>query len=181
MGPEHYPLVPLPSPTEYFPETSCLVFSNTRFSVYLTPGASLGVYLPSAYAEWGALLTRVCLTRYVPLSGFFTLSAVFFSPNLPGFFHPGTLLGFSLQSLPFRKSGSASRRPLPSCHSYLAPSMAGGVVSWPDPSGKETRYVGFRAFFPLGVRSRGSGGLAKTVVGALLGFFLSRVLSLSMT
>jgi len=39
------------------------------------------------------------------------------------------------------------------------------------PLGQETQYVGFRVFFSLGVRSRGSGGLARPVVGALLGFF----------
>lgn len=118
---------------------------------------------------------RVCLARHVPLSGFPTLSAVFFSPNLPGFFHPGTLLGFSLQSFPFRKSGKASRRPLPSCHSCSALSMANRVVSLPDPSGETTGHVGFRAFFPSGVRSRESRGLARPVVGALLGFLLFRV------
>jgi arginyl-tRNA--protein-N-Asp/Glu arginylyltransferase len=37
-------------------------------------------------------------------------------------------LGFSLQSFPFRKSGNTSRRPLPSCHSCLALSMASCAV-----------------------------------------------------
>lgn len=141
---------------------------------------SHGVSLPSAFADRGACYLRVCLARHVPLSGFPTLSAFFFSPNLPGFFHPGTLLGFALQSFPFRKSGKASRRPLPSCHSCSALSMASRAVCLPDPSGETTWHVGFRAFFPSGVRSHRSGGLAGPAVGALLGFLLFRVF-ISMT
>jgi len=36
--------------------------------------------------------------------GLVTSSAVYSSRHLPGFFHPGTLMGFALQSFPFRKS-----------------------------------------------------------------------------
>lgn len=109
-----------------------------------------------------ARFTWVCLTQHVPLSGFFTLSAACFSPTLPGFFHPGTLLGFSLQSLPFRKSRHTSRCPFALL--LLAPLVDHGPTLEYQLQG----LVPFRSPFTRVWR------LAKRVAGALLGFFLFR-------
>lgn len=168
---KHHPLVPLPSLSErYTPKH--LARDRQRWpdrqNLYF-PSASPGVYLPSAYAEWGAHLTRVCLTRYVPLTGFFTLSAVFFSPNLPGFFHPGTLLGFSLQSLPFRKSGNASSAP-----TTLLPFSPCAIHGWNaslyPARARRNRASRLQGFVPFRSPFSRAWGLAKPVVGALLGF-----------
>jgi hypothetical protein len=98
-----------------------------------------------------------------PLSGFLL-------PKPPGFFSPRNALGI----LPSEPSLPKEREHL-SAPSALLPFIPRTIHGWqraslPDPSDKEAWYVGFRAFFPLGVRSRGSGGLARPVVGALLGF-----------
>jgi len=74
------------------------------------PSASHGVLFPSAYAARGVRCTRVYLTRHVPLSRFRTSSAASSSPRLPGLFHPGTLLGFPLQSFSPSEELYASRR-----------------------------------------------------------------------
>lgn len=56
----------------------------------------------------GVRFTWAYLTQQVPLSRFRTSAAVYSSLRLSGLFHPETLLGFALQSLPFR----VSRTPL---------------------------------------------------------------------
>jgi hypothetical protein len=63
-----------------------------------TPGSSLKVFYPSSVQAAGVHSTRVCLTRYVPHTGFLTLCAVYSSCRRPVLFHTGPLMGF----FPFR-------------------------------------------------------------------------------
>lgn len=99
----------------------------------------------------GARITRVYQARHDPLTRFRTLSAVCFSLALPGLFHPGTLMGFSLQSVILRRSRSASRRPLPSCcyprrHSGMTPTAS-------PPRRERRREASFRVLLPFGART----------------------------
>jgi hypothetical protein len=116
-GSECHPLVPLPSPSEFYPQ-------RTRLRMYrggqtalrnLLLSASPGVLVPTAFYGTGSPYNSGLPHPTHSALRVSTLPAVFVSPILPGLFHPGTLLGFSLQSLPFQKSRRASRRPLPSC------------------------------------------------------------------
>jgi hypothetical protein len=59
---------------------------------------SHGVCLPSTFEEGRVHLSGVCLTPYVALPGFLTLSALYSPPNRPALFHAGDVLGV----LPFR-------------------------------------------------------------------------------
>jgi hypothetical protein len=89
-------------------------------------------------SERRARLTRVYLARHVPLSGFLTLSTVFFSSLLPGLFHPGTLLGFSLQSFPFQEIGCSFQSPIPSCRLRYLNTLHGGWWFLSQPGLSET-------------------------------------------
>jgi hypothetical protein len=53
---------------------------------------------PSAQSTWQVHLTRVCLTRYVPPTGFRTPLTACSSPDYPALFHAGALMEFQ----PFR-------------------------------------------------------------------------------
>jgi len=55
---------------------------------------SLEVLAPSAYSVCGAHLPRACLTRYVALSGFLNLRALYFSTAFRPYFMPVTPMGF---------------------------------------------------------------------------------------
>jgi hypothetical protein len=64
----------------------------------------------------GAHLPRACLTRYVALTGFLSLLALYFSRRLPALFHAGNALGVPpSRAFPPRQAGTPSRGPLPSC------------------------------------------------------------------
>jgi len=84
----------------------------------------------------------------------FAPSQRFASPcSCPGLFHPGTLLGFALQSLPFRESRNASQRPVPSCRSPPRSSPWRRAPVPPGPGPDDSARCGFRGFFSPGVRS----------------------------
>jgi hypothetical protein len=80
----------------------------------------------------GAHFTRVCLTRYVALSGFLNLLALCFSRRLPALFHAGNAHGVppfrafppppSLDSL----SGSRSLLPSTAANGSTSGPLAGG-------------------------------------------------------
>lgn len=91
------------------------ILSGGQTAYFLILGASLGVLIPTALYRTGSPYNSGLPRPTLSAPRVSTLSAVFVSPILPGLFHPGALLGFSLQSLPFQKSRRASRRPLPSC------------------------------------------------------------------
>jgi hypothetical protein len=102
--------------------TRLRIYRGGQTTSVLLLSASPGVFVPTAFygtgSPYNSGLTSPDTLRsqgFDPLSGFRL-------PVLPGLFHPGTLLGFSLQSLPFQKSRRASRRPLPSCRYRLASS-----------------------------------------------------------
>lgn len=64
----------------------------------------------------GAHYSRACLTRYVALSGFLNLLALYFSRRLPALFHAGNAHGvLPSRAFPPRQAGTSSRGPLPSC------------------------------------------------------------------
>jgi hypothetical protein len=54
---------------------------------------SHGISAPTAFVKSEVHLLRVCLARYVPLSGFFNLLGISSSRNLPVLFHTGNALG----------------------------------------------------------------------------------------
>jgi len=56
---------------------------------------SHGISFPTAHDESEVHLTRVCLTRYVPLTGFLNLLGLYSSRNLPVLFHTGDAHGIS--------------------------------------------------------------------------------------
>jgi hypothetical protein len=83
----------------------------------VSAAASPGVPSPMAPSVQEVHLPRVCLARFVPPSGFLNLLAASSSPHLVALFHATSAWGFSLQSFPLPRSGSVSRRPMPSCRS----------------------------------------------------------------
>jgi hypothetical protein len=114
--------VPAPAGTCYAP---CLSAPELTLSFRVSPdltatgkpaAGSPGVLSPSAFAAPEARSPRVCLARHLPSSGFPSLLTACFLRSLPGFFHPGTLLGFSLQGV----SPSQSLRTLSNAVSFVA-------------------------------------------------------------
>jgi hypothetical protein len=68
---------------------------------------------PPAQSTCRVHSTRVCLTRYVPPSGFHTLLTACSSTGCPALFHAGALMEFlPLQSFSLVRSRGASRRPI---------------------------------------------------------------------
>jgi hypothetical protein len=114
--------------------------------------------------------------RYVPSSGFRTLSTACSSTACPALFRAGALLEFhALQSFSLVRSRSASRRPLPSCHSPPPPSRPAYVPEDCSPRDTAARTGGIRVwlqgFAPRSESVAKTAGLsAAGSPDALLGF-----------
>lgn len=75
--------------------------------------------------------------------GLVTFSAVYFSRILPRVFHLRTLMGFTLQSVPFREMLGSSRSRIPSCR-YPSPSaVRGRSCLFPGRQDRTSRLQGF--------------------------------------
>lgn len=86
----------------------------------------------------------------------FSLRGGFLLPVLPGLFHPGTLLGFSLQSFLLREWGAPLDASSP-------PAVAASLHPWlgfrtSHPGVFRPVRLGFRGLLALGARSRVTGG-----------------------
>jgi len=82
----------------------------------LDPAALMGFVPLRRLRQSGAHSARVCLTRYVALSGSLSLLALSFSRRLPALFHAGNALGvLPSRAFPPRQAGTSFRCPLPSC------------------------------------------------------------------
>lgn len=90
--------------------------------------------------------------------GLVTFSAVYFSRILPRVFHLRTLMGFTLQSVPFREMLGSSRSRIPSCR-YPSPSaVRGRSCLFP---GRQDRTSRLQGFDPSRSPFTGARGLAK--------------------
>lgn len=79
------------------------------------PGRLPWDFCPFDVASSRSPLTRVCLTRYVPLSGFRNLVAVYSSSNLVGLFRPTDVRGIpSSRAFSSTRAVAPRRRPMPS-------------------------------------------------------------------
>jgi hypothetical protein len=84
----------------------CRSVSETRgFGDFLAP--LMGFLSPSTFQDWRIHSTGACLTPYVALSGFLTLSALCSPPIRPALFHAGDVHGVS----PFRAFSSRGAVP----------------------------------------------------------------------
>lgn len=132
-GSRCHPLVPLPSSTEFYPQrTRPRTYRDGQTALQLILSTSPGVLVPTAFYRTRSPYNPGLPHPALAALRVSTLAAVFVSLILPGLFHPGTLLGFSLQSLPFQKSRRASRRPVPSCR-YRFASSAENAARLPRP------------------------------------------------
>jgi hypothetical protein len=81
-----------------------------------SPTALMGFGPLRRLRQSGAHCPRACLTRFVALSGFLSLLALYFSRRLPALFHAGNALGVPpSRAFPPRQAGTPSQGPLPSC------------------------------------------------------------------
>jgi len=79
------------------------------------PATLVEFFAPSAHELRRIHSTPVCLTGYVPSSGFLALTTVSSSPERPALFHAGNALGVSLfRDFPPQPGPSASTKGLPS-------------------------------------------------------------------
>jgi len=105
--PRHRPPRGFRSPTE---------FSRARPPQHHAADSSRGVLSPTTFAVTWNPSPRAYHTRYVALSGFLNLLALYCSRRLPAIFKPVTSLGFR----PFRASSpKASRNRLSTLNAFL--------------------------------------------------------------
>lgn len=110
-----YPLVRFHSPSE-FDQPAPPRFASRR----QRRGSFHGVLFPSTSSARGVHWFRVCLTRYVPLSGFRNLLAAYSSSNLVGLFRPTDVPGITpSRAFSSPRAVSPHRRSMPSCRSFL--------------------------------------------------------------
>jgi hypothetical protein len=114
------PSAGLVMPSDFLPQSSTPLQSITghacRTHQPTGPTALMGFVPLRRLRQSGAHYPRVCLTRYVALSGFLSLLAPCFSRRLPALFHAGNALGvLPSRAFPPRQAGTPSRGPMPSC------------------------------------------------------------------
>lgn len=116
------PPAELQSPTEY--DRACLPDPPIT-----GPTALMGFGPLRRLRQSGAHLARVCLTRYVALSGFLSLLALCFSRRLPALFHAGNALGVPpSRAFPPRQAGDTFSGP----HALLPLAAAYGSTPGPQ-------------------------------------------------
>lgn len=129
------PLVPFPSPSESLPAlpgsiypTHCRVWVALPVAPWREFQSDraplLGFLFPSAYAESGVRISRVYLTRHIPLSRFGYLLSGLLLPTPPRFFSPWNAHGICPSELSLPEEPYASRRPSPHAVTPASPSMA---------------------------------------------------------
>lgn len=162
------------SPSESYPQIVRLKIScDGQIARFFLSTLSWGLFPFSVFRSWEPVSPRFSYLAPSALK-VFTFSAVCFSPDLLEIFHSRTLLGFSLQSFPLRKSRGISRYPLPSCCSYLA-RLAYCASLFSNPARISCQVVQLQGFAPFQSPFSCKRGLITYTVVALLGFRLSRV------